>query len=172
MLKFIGAALILLAGTSAGMLKAQQFAGRPKQIRDLILALKRLGTEISYGFTPLPDALNRISKQMKEPLHTLFLQASQLMNHPSQMTAQDCIHEAIRSNWHNTAMKSAERDVLYQLGYNLGVSDRQDQMNYISLAIQQLQSEEVSARDDQARYEKMCKSLGLLSGALVVILIY
>lgn len=35
-----------------------------------------------------------------------------------------------------------------------------------------LKAEEQHARDDQARYEKMCKSLGILGGALLVILMY
>jgi stage III sporulation protein AB len=40
----------------------------------------------------------------------------------------------------------------------------------LRLAAVQLKAEEDAARDDQAKYEKMSRSLGLLLAALVVIL--
>lgn len=43
-------------------------------------------------------------------------------------------------------------------------------MKHLRLALLQLKSEEDAAREDQAKYEKMSKSLGLLSAALIVIL--
>ena len=69
-------------------------------------------------------------------------------------------------------MRSAEREVLEQLSSVLGTSDRQDQIKHIALAALQLKHEEAAARDDQVKYEKMSKSLGLLIGALIVILIF
>lgn len=49
-----GAALVILAATLAGWVQARQFASRPNQIRRLILALKRLETEIMYGLRRFP----------------------------------------------------------------------------------------------------------------------
>ncbi|GGH25207.1 stage III sporulation protein SpoIIIAB [Paenibacillus segetis] len=172
MLKMLGAALVILAATLVGWLKARQFASRPNQIRGLILALKRLETEIMYGFTPLPDALQRIANQNKEPIRSLFTVAAGHMNPPNNWTAQDSLQHAVESQWGFTSMKKPEKDIMNQLSYTLGTSDRQDQIGHIVTAIRQLESEEVAARDEQSRYEKMCKSLGLLSGAFVVILFY
>ena len=56
MVKLIGAALILFAGTMIGFMQASRFAARPRQIRQLSYALQRLETEIGFGFTPLPEA--------------------------------------------------------------------------------------------------------------------
>lgn len=172
MLKLIGAVLIMLASTVGGWLKASQFANRPRQIRELILALQRLATEISYGVTPLPDALSRTGDPLKEPLKTMFRQAAASMLPPSGKTAKESLHEAIDRAWRHTAMKAPERDTMVHLAYSLGTSDRTDQMRHIELAAQQLKHEEASALADQARYEKMSRSLGLLIGALIVILIY
>jgi stage III sporulation protein AB len=172
MLKLIGATLILLAATVGGWLKARQFADRPRQIRELILALQRLATEISYGVTPLPDALSKTGAPLREPLRTMFKQAAASMLPPSGKTARESLHEAIERAWRHTAMKAPEQDTMMQLAYSLGTSDRADQMRHIELAAQQLKHEEASALADQARYEKMSRSLGLLIGALIVILIY
>lgn len=171
MAKMIGATLIILAATLAGWYKARQYANRPRQIRQLIVALKRLETEIMYGFTPLPDALRVIAKQLKPPLQSIFEHAAGGMdNHNS--TAQQSLHTAISQYWGHTDMKSAEKEIMVQLSYTLGTSDRADQAGHITAAISQLQHEELQARDEQVHYEKMYKSLGLLSGILVVILLY
>ncbi|MBO2945124.1 stage III sporulation protein AB [Paenibacillus sp. F411] len=172
MLKWFGAALVILSGGLAGLYQARQFAARPRQIRELILALQRLETEISYGFTPLPRALERIGASMKMPLSGLFLEAARGMGPQAGLSVQESMESSLRLYWRQTSMKPAEREVIRQLSIVLGTSDRQDQMKHIALAASQLKHEEAAAREDQARYEKMSKSLGFLISALIVILIF
>ncbi|AHV98243.1 stage III sporulation protein SpoIIIAB [Paenibacillus sabinae] len=172
MLKLLGAAMILLAATLAGFRRASQYADRPRQIRGLIAALQRLETEIMYGYTPLPEALKRIAVQTREPLRGLLVTAAEGMSPPQNLTAQEALDRAMKTHWRATAMKIPEQEVLRQLSCTLGTSDRSHQTNHIALALQQLKQEEISAREDQAKYEKVSKSLGLLLGALIVILIF
>jgi len=168
----LGALLILLASTLAGFHKARQYALRPRQLRELIAALQRLMTEINYGLTPLPDAMNKMGTQTKEPVRTLFLHASTQMEPPHGLTARESLQAGVEEAWGKSAMKSDEREVMLQLSYSLGTSDRQDQTKHISLAIQQLMHEESRAQADQVKYERMSRSLGMLVGALIVILIF
>nr|WP_154957663.1 stage III sporulation protein SpoIIIAB [Paenibacillus xylanexedens] len=172
MLNMLGALLILLASTLAGFHKARQYALRPRQLRELIAALQRLMTEINYGLTPLPDAMNKMGAQTKEPVRTLFLHASTQMEPPHGLTARESLQAGVEEAWGKSAMKSDEREVMLQLSYSLGTSDRLDQTKHISLAIQQLMHEESRAQADQVKYERMSRSLGMLVGALIVILIF
>lgn len=172
MIKIVGAVMVIFAAALAGWIRSREYARRPNQIRRTILALKRLETEIMYGFTPLPDALMRIGEQSGEPIQLIFNEAAQWMNTPHNHTAQESMQMAIQSSWKFTAMKNAEKDVLHQLSFTLGTSDRKDQLGHIATAVRQLESEEEIAREEQNRYEKMCKSLGVLCGAFIVILFY
>ncbi|WP_025691608.1 stage III sporulation protein SpoIIIAB [Paenibacillus zanthoxyli] len=172
MLKLLGAAMILLAATLAGFRRAGQYADRPRHIRGLTAALQRLETEIMYGYTPLPEAMKRIAVQSREPLKGLFAAAAEGMCAPRNESAQEAMGRAMETHWKATAMKAPEQEVLRQLSCTLGTSDRSNQANHIALALQQLKQEEISAREDQAKYEKVSKSLGLLLGALIVILIF
>lgn len=172
MLKLLGAILVVLAGTLIGFYQAARYANRPRQIRQLIQALQRLETEIGYGFTPLPDALLRISRQLAEPLASLFGKAAEQLEGDVRLTAQESWQRAVEEIWPKTAMNETERDAVRQLGFSLGISDRADQSKHLRLAMSQLQAEEQTARDEQSRYEKMWKSLGVLAGALIVILMY
>jgi stage III sporulation protein AB len=172
MLKLLGAVLILLAGTGFGFYQARQLANRPRQIRQLIQALQRMETEIAYGFTFLPEAMIKVSKQLSSPLSHLFQQIGQQLSASSGQSTKDVWQTSVKEGWKHTSMKEAEKEILLQLGYTLGLTDKEDQVKHLRLGVSQLQAEEEQARDEQRRYEKMWKSLGLLAGALIVILIY
>ncbi|MBU5672957.1 stage III sporulation protein SpoIIIAB [Paenibacillus brevis] len=172
MLKLLGAALIISAATAAGWFQAKQYANRPVQIRKLILALRRLQTEIQYGYTPLPEALLRVGEQSGDPIRPIFASAASQMNAPLNYTAKDSLQRALDQEWKGTAMKAAEKDIMSQLSHTLGTSDRQDQFGHLATAVRQLENEEIVAREEQGSYEKLFKSLGLLFGAFIVIILY
>lgn len=172
MLNMVGALIVLISGALIGFYQAAQYANRPKQIRQLIQALQRLETEINYGFTPLPEALKRISHSIPEPVSTIYAQAAEQLTINNGRSTKESWQQVIADNWKRSAMKASEMDIMLQVGSTLGISDRQDQIKHIHLAIYQLQGEEDTAKEEQRRYEKMWKSLGVLGGALVVILMY
>ncbi|MFC5467893.1 stage III sporulation protein SpoIIIAB [Cohnella suwonensis] len=172
MIKFAGVLLVLFAGTMIGFLQAARFAARPRQIRELLHALQRLETEVGYGQTPLPEALASIAKPMSVPLSALFSAvATRLVTESAESgeTVREIWEKAIAERWPSTAMRKAEMDALVRLGATLGGSGKEDQIKHIRLASIQLQAEEGTAREDQRRYEKLSRSLGMLGAALVVI---
>lgn len=174
MLKFAGILLILFAGTALGYLQAARFAARPRQIRQLLHALQRLETEISYGQTPLAEALSRISEMVPNPLSQIFADISKALRPDtvgSGETVRECWEKAVSAGWSSTAMKDAEKQAFLRLGATLGASGREDQLKHIRLVMLQLQAEESAAREEQQRYEKLSRSLGVLGAALVVILL-
>ncbi|WP_274365350.1 stage III sporulation protein SpoIIIAB [Paenibacillus thermotolerans] len=173
MLKLVGAALIMFAGTAYGFYRASRYARRPRELRYLTHALTTLESEIVFGVTPLPAALNRVASAVPSPLSHLFGSAARkLRASQGERTADECWKEAVSEAWPSTAMQEAERETMLSLGATLGVTDRADQSKHIKLCIAQLQAEEITARDEQARYEKMWRSLGALGAAVVVILMY
>ena len=87
-------------------------------------------------------------------------------------TTQECWELAIERDRKKNRHEIPEKEVLLHLGQVLGQSNREDQQKHIRLALINLKSEEQQARDNQQKYEKMCRSLGLLGGLLVVILLY
>jgi len=173
MLKWIGASLILLAGTAFGFLQASRYERRPKELRHLGNALLTLETEIVYGVSPLPEAMSRIASSVPKPVSLLFADASARMRETAaERTAADSWSEAIHAVWPRLSLADSEKASLLALAPTLGLTDRDDQAKHLRLAAAQLRTEEETAREEQRRYEKMWKSLGALSAALVVILMY
>ncbi len=173
MLKFIGVLLVLFAGTMIGWVQSARYSARPRQIRELLHAFQRLETEIGYGRTPLPEALDRIAAAVPKPLSAMFAGiAGALAGEEARSgeTVRECWEKAIRESWPATAMKQPEKEAALRLGAILGGSGREDQLKHLKLAFHQLQAEEASAREDQRKYEKLSRSLGMLGAALIVIL--
>ncbi len=172
MLKLMGAVLLLMSASAAGYLAAWKYAERPRQIRRLRLALSLLETDISYGFRPLDEACRLIARRESEPVASLFNRCADNLQQLDGASTFQCWQQAVEEIWPQTAMKQPEKEILLDLGKTLGASDRADQQHHLMLAMSNLRVEENEAREEQSRYEKMCKSLGVLSGLLLVILMY
>jgi stage III sporulation protein AB len=172
MLKLIGAILIMLSATLFGFYQAQQFSRRPKQIADLVRSLQRLETEMTYALTPLPQALLQVANACPVPVSFLFRYAADELKIAAGRTVQLIWQQAIAVHWKHTSLKTGEQEIVSQLGSTLGLSDSIDQVKHIRLAIHQLQGELETAVEERKRYEGMWRSLGMLMGALIVILMY
>ena len=154
MLKLLGAVFILLATTWAGFETAKHISERPRQLRQLKVALQALEAEIMYAHTPLKEAAATLSKQMPKPLSWFFEVFSKRLSagHTSVRAAWE---NSLQEVWRMTAFKQGEYEIMKQFGETLA----------------HLEREEADALDRQSRYEKMLKSLGFLSGLLLVILL-
>ncbi|WP_246258847.1 stage III sporulation protein SpoIIIAB [Kroppenstedtia pulmonis] len=171
-MKLLGAVLILLSTTTTGFRFAKGYADRPRQIRQLRTALSLLETEVTYGLRRLDQVCEQISIREESPIRDLFGRCSEHLRQMDGVSTYECWKKAVDETWMQTAMKRAEKEIIVDFGKTLGVSDREDQLANLNRAQHNLQVEENRARDDQVRYEKMCKSLGILAGALIIILIY
>lgn len=170
MIKLIGAVFIIISTSWAGFEAARHLTERPRQLRQLKVALQSLEAEIMYGHTPLAEATRNIAKQMDKPL-TWFFEAFSNKLEQANLHAKDAWHQSLDEVWSSTAFKKAELEIMKQFGDTLGQHDRNTQQKHIHLAMTHLEREELEARDKQIRYEKMVKSLGVLSGLLLIILL-
>jgi stage III sporulation protein AB len=170
MIKILGAVFILLATTWTGFEVAKHISERPRQLRQLKVALQALEAEIMYAHTPLREAAATLSKQMPKPLSWFFEDFSKRLSagHTSVKAAWE---NSLQEVWRMTALKQGEYEILKQFGETLGQHDILSQQKHIRLTLTHLEREEADALDKQSRYETMLKSLGFLSGLLLVILL-
>lgn len=170
MFKLIGAAIIILATTWTGFEASRHLSQRPRQLRQLKVALQSLEAEIMYGHTPLAEAAFKLSKQMSKPLSRFFESFANRLN-AGETTVKDAWDESLKEIWKWLALKQGEFEILSQFGETLGRHDRYHQQKQIMLTMTHLEREEQDAVDRQGKYEKMVKSLGFLSGLLLIILL-
>lgn len=168
-MKIIGAILIIMATTWVGFEFAKRLSERPRQLRQLKVALQSLESEIMYGLTPLAEASEHIAKQIPKPISYFFLCFSEGLKNGGA-SVRSAWEESLKETWHLTALRNGELEVMSQFGATLGQHDREHQQKQIRLTLTHLEREEGDAVEAQNRYEKMLKSLGFLTGILIVIL--
>lgn len=169
-MKLIGAIFIIVATTWTGFEASRHLSERPKQLRMLKSALQSLEAEIMYGHTPLHEASRRLSTQIPRPLSWFFESFAKKLTQ-TETTVKEAWEESLKEVWRLTALKQGEFEIMKQFGETLGRHDRYSQQKQIMLTLSHLEREEVDARERQAKYEKMVKSLGFLSGLLLIILL-
>ncbi|RDU35161.1 stage III sporulation protein SpoAB [Neobacillus piezotolerans] len=170
MVKLLGALFILSATTWTGFEFSRHLSERPKQLRQLKSALQSLEAEIMYGHTPLHEAARRLSIQLPKPLSFLFETFGSKLTQ-TETTVKDAWEASLREVWKITALGEGELEIMVQFGETLGRHDRFSQQKQIQLTLTHLEREESEARDRQSKYEKMLKSLGVLSGLLLIIVL-
>ncbi|WP_163102629.1 stage III sporulation protein SpoIIIAB [Peribacillus alkalitolerans] len=170
MMKLVGAALILIASTWIGFELARQFSQRPRQLRQMKTALQSLEAEIMYAHTPLKDAAKKLSKQLPKPINWLFDSFAKKLER-TDTNVSEAWDDSLNEIWKWLSLKQGEYEILSQFGVTLGKHDRYQQQKQILLTMTHLEREEQDAIERQGKYEKMVKSLGFLSGLLLIILL-
>ncbi|XXM73780.1 stage III sporulation protein SpoIIIAB [Lysinibacillus sphaericus] len=170
MIKIIGAVFILLSTSWAGFEVSKYLTERPRQLRLLKVALQSLEAEITYSHTPLHEAARKISKQLQKPVSWFFEGFSKKLT-AQEISVKKAWEDSLDEVWKLTAFKTGEYEIMKQFGENLGKHDLVTQQKHIHLALKHLEREETEAVDRQRKYEKMTKSLGFLSGLLLIILL-
>lgn len=171
MFKLLGALLIIGTTTWAGFEASGKLTRRPKQVRVIKDSLQALDAEIMYSHTPLREAAKKISSQMPEPAASLYNIFSDKLSR-SDTTVKSAWKESLDKIWNSTDMKTEEYEILLQFGESLGRHDRYTQQKQILLAVNHLDREETDAREKQKKYEKLTRSLGILSGLLFIVLLF
>ncbi|MBH9967403.1 stage III sporulation protein SpoIIIAB [Rossellomorea oryzaecorticis] len=170
MIKIIGAIFILLSTSWAGFEVSKYLTERPRQLRLLKVALQSLEAEITYSHTPLHEAARKISKQLQKPVSWFFEGFSKKLT-AQEISVKKAWEDSLDEVWKLTAFKTGEYEIMKQFGENLGKHDLVTQQKHIHLALKHLEREETEAVERQRKYEKMTKSLGFLSGLLLIILL-
>ncbi|MFD2759382.1 stage III sporulation protein SpoIIIAB [Lentibacillus juripiscarius] len=169
-MKWIGALLFIGTTTLIGFEISRRLNERPKHIRQMKNALQILEAEILYSQLPLPEAFETIARQIPEPLSTFF--------HNMHVSMHEKATD-LYSVWNNhvddllttSSLSENEGEILNQFGRTLGQHDFDQQQKHIHLTINHLDRQLEEARENQFKYGKMAKSLGVLCGLFVVLLL-
>ncbi|NPV90399.1 MAG: stage III sporulation protein AB [Firmicutes bacterium] len=171
MYKLIGAAMVVAAGQMIGTGIGRQYRQRSQELRTLQSALLFLQTEIGYTATPLPEALERVARNLEFPLREVFAETAGGLRRHEGTTAGEAWAGSLEKYSGYLALKPRDLGILKNLGEALGKSGREEQEKHLLLAREQLQQEERQAESERLRYEPLYRYSGLLVGLLIVIVL-
>lgn len=171
LLKLIGSALVLTASSFLGYLFSRECARRPQELRALQGLLQMLENEISFLSNILTEAFDRIYRSSNCGSAQFFRDTVINLNTNRGLNAAQAWEKAVDNNIQKTSMDREDREILISFGKMLGNSDVEGQIKNIRLTINQLKLQEQKAEESRRKNEAMYRSLGILGGMAIIIIL-
>lgn len=171
-IKIILCLIVFLCGIFAGQLKAKTYDNRLSHLQDCITALKILESEMKYRLDPLPVLLGRVSKLKHDISGALFEKVLTLLNSSENPDFTACWSEAIDKVFADSTLNEQDKQILRDLGIELGKTDMESQFSLFSRAFSLLDCQVAEALEIKKIKGRMYKSLGAAAGSAIVILLF
>lgn len=171
MVKMIGALALISATSFIGFALAADCSKRPRTLRELQALLQMFENEISYLSNLLSEAFIRIYDNSNVDAAILFRAAASYLQ-SGGVTADIAWEKAVEENASKLSLNNEDKAILVTFGKMLGNSDLEGQLNNIKLVASQLKLQEVKSEEMKRKNEKMYRSLGVLSGLAITIILF
>lgn len=150
-----------------GFLFSRQYQYREKELKELKNAFHLLETKIRFTAIPLPEIFEEIAKTSSvTTIAELFRKASCQMQEKNAKEAWEIAVEQMEGN-----LKEEDRRMMKEFGRLLGKTDIDGQMSQIELTKSFLEEQIEKAKLDRKKNEKLYKSLGMVAGLAIVIVL-
>ena len=166
LLKCILLIMVFLIATYIGILSANRYKNRVVDLKEMQSALNMLETKIKFTYSPLPDIFEEISEHVNPNISHVFRMASIKMDN---MNATDAWEQAIDISYTN--LNKEDINTIKGLGKLLGKTDVEGQVSEIELVKKFLETQIDKAESECTKNEKLYRTLGIVSGMGIVIIL-
>ena len=167
-LKIILYIVVFLTCTYIGILKSKNYILRESELKQFKEALNVFKAKVKFTYEPIPEVFAQIASCLKNNVGEVFKNASIFM---SEMYADDAWKEAI-SKTNKTSINNEDKETLLKLGKLLGQTDLEGQINEIELVENFLNRQIEKAENARNKNEKLNRTLGMIAGITLVILLF
>ncbi|HLR20446.1 MAG TPA: stage III sporulation protein AB [Tissierellaceae bacterium] len=163
--------IILLSSSVIGFLYANTFSKRAKNIMDLEYCIRILETEILAGNTPLPEALNNVYSKGKGDIAQIFYDINQDLLNEKRGDIYDSFLSLEIQLKNNYSFEQEDIETILFLGKILGKTNRLDQEKNFNFIKEQINELAVQANLEKEKNEKLYRSLGVVMGVGIIIIL-
>lgn len=171
LLKILGSLIIIVSSSLLGYSYGSTYSKRVKNLIYLRNCIQLLETEIMYSSSPIPEALENVYKKGNKEVSFIFKEIRDYLLSDRSHSLEDSFKVVCSNQKTQLSFTTEDIEVITSLGSTLGKSDRIHQQKYFKLVVTQLEGQQLDAEEKKKKNEKMYKSLGLLSGIALVILL-
>jgi len=157
---------IFFASSGIGILISKRYSNRVKELKEFKNALNIFKAKIKFTHEPIPEVFAEISKAIETNTGNIFKIAS---NNMKLETAGVAWEKALDSG--NLNIYNEDKEILKNLSKLLGKTDIDGQISIIELTSSFLEEQILKAEEQKGKSEKMCKSLGMIFGIAIIIIL-
>lgn len=167
------AALLCIVCSSAGIgfLRAQKCSVRIRDLKEIERMLLFLQGELRYGNLPLPELFCKTARRLQKPFSVFLEKAAADMKKRDGQSLREIFSEQMAGTLGQTGLLAEDFRELEELGASFGQTDRETQLKTL-----EFYNLEISRKLDFLKAElpgrrKLCRSLGIMGGLFLVILL-
>ena len=171
MIKLIGAILVLISAYAIGSLLALQVKEQEKWLKDIKTALFLLTGELEYRQVPLPDALSIIGKRHGGKMASFFQTLSEELAKKEGFSLQELWKKEAVTALKDAPLSKAQKEEFSDLGLYFMETDKETRRNSLEFYLKRLEEEIVNLRETGKDKAYLCRTLGMLGGIFLLILV-
>lgn len=163
--KMSGTILVLLCTTLLGLTMAQALGGRVLALQKSISALDALEKDLAYSMAPPDEVVHRLAGMQSLSVAAYLASCAHLCK--KGMPFPHAWRKAVQEN--RGALDLADAQVLEALADTLGQCDLNTQLSQLRQTGAQLAQRLEQARDEYNARAKLYRTMGVLTGMFIVI---
>ncbi len=171
MIKIVGAILVLVSAYAIGSLLALQIKEREKWLKDIKTAIFLLLGELEYRQVPLPEALEIVGRRHGGRLENFFRGTAEELRKKEGISLKKIWQQTALPALKDSPLSKEQKEEFGELGVYFMESDKETRKNSLEFYLNRLEEDIVKLRDTGADKAYLCRTLGMLGGIFLLILV-
>lgn len=171
MIKIIGAGLVLVSAYAIGSLLALQVKEQEKWLKDSKMALFLLLGELEYRQVPLPEALEIVGKRHGGHLAAFFQATAEELRKKEGISLQEVWRQQAIPVMKDSPLTKEQKEEFAELGVYFMEADKETRKNSLEFYLNRLEEDIVRLRETGGDKAYLCRTLGMLGGIFLLILV-
>lgn len=163
--------LLIIMGLSSasGFLYGDRYKKRVFCLKELMNGYINLENEMTYTFTPLPEAFVSTGSKLKEPVGELFQAIGSKLKNNEAENVYLSTKKSLEECKEKVNINEDDASILLDLAKSLGTTGIEGQKKIFSITVDRMKNNTEKAEKECDKYSKMYKSLGVCVGFMLVI---
>lgn len=169
MFKLIFILVIFSTSSYVGFMYAETFKKRKEQLNEILKALMILENDVLYGNTPLPEALDKLSLKVDEPLSKIIKNSAKNLIEGKVEGVYEGFYGEFIELESEFYLIDTDKKVLRDFLKSLGESGVYGQEKIFKLAVEEIKINLREADDIAKKNVKLYRYLGVCFGMMISI---
>jgi stage III sporulation protein AB len=171
-IRLAGAVLVVLGSVALGWYYGAKDGLRMRDLQEMKKAMTILAAEIDYMRAPLVDACRNVAARVDGGVAAFFRRFYGAMENGEATTAYQLWSAAAAESRLALALSAEDYGVLDAFGKTLGCLNNKMQQDSIALTTNYLDEQIVSIQKRAEKSTRMYRSLGVIGGLLIVVVLW
>ncbi|MBC7960034.1 MAG: stage III sporulation protein AB [Vallitaleaceae bacterium] len=171
-MKYIGMVMVFVACSGLGIMYSVIYKKRVEELIEWKKGIVLLKSEINFALTPLSEAFESIGNRLNGEIKTFFIDLSSFLKSSPHKSMDKMVDQDLRNMLNETCLNDKDAGKIVSFVKGLGLMNKESQMNQLELHIKTMEADIETAKNEEEKNSKLYKTLGVLCGVFIVVLLF